>query len=237
MSGRKLTCKQLESHLQDVDEFDRPQVRLEQYATPPHIAAQILTTIEDVYGDIRDKLVADLGCGTGRLTIGSIMCAARMVYGFDIDSNALDATLRNISDIFTEDDEQNKTDCIASNAHRYCPNFNLVQVDVTSNHSNDKLWEPWHKMFDTVILNPPFGTKETQGLDLKFVHRAIQISNNSVYSLHKTSTRNVGILNCPYNKSTLIHTSSNPDIWKSRPLNRFISNKVCLYIFSMIKAY
>lgn len=44
-------------------------------------------------------------------------------------------------------------------------------------------------MFDTVIMNPPFGTKSNAGIDMKFLKRALKLSNNVVYSLHKTSTR------------------------------------------------
>ncbi len=38
-------------------------------------------------------------------------------------------------------------------------------------------------------MNPPFGTKHNKGLDILFVQRALELSRSSVYSLHKTSTR------------------------------------------------
>ena len=41
--------------------------------------------------------------------------------------------------------------------------------------------------FDTIVMNPPFGTKNT-GIDTCFVIKAMECSN-VVYSLHKTSTR------------------------------------------------
>ena len=47
----------------------------------------------------------------------------------------------------------------------------------------------WNRYFDTVLLNPPFGTKNNKGMDMKFLKTAIDMSNNSVYSLHKSSTR------------------------------------------------
>lgn len=43
--------------------------------------------------------------------------------------------------------------------------------------------------FDTVIMNPPFGTRNT-GIDTAFVLKGMQYSS-AVYSLHKTSTREV----------------------------------------------
>lgn len=45
------------------------------------------------------------------------------------------------------------------------------------------------KMFDTIIMNPPFGTKHNAGMDVQFLKQAFKMSKNTVYSLHKTSTR------------------------------------------------
>jgi len=39
-------------------------------------------------------------------------------------------------------------------------------------------------------MNPPFGTKNNAGIDMKFLETAIGLSSNAVYSLHKSSTRN-----------------------------------------------
>ena len=43
-------------------------------------------------------------------------------------------------------------------------------------------------MVDTVISNPPFGTRE-KGIDMVFLHTACSVATTAVYSLHKTSTR------------------------------------------------
>lgn len=59
MSCMKL--RELESLLEGVDDFDQPKILLEQYATPSHIAACMLHTIQSSFGDIEGKLVADLG--------------------------------------------------------------------------------------------------------------------------------------------------------------------------------
>eukprot|EP00984_Skeletonema_dohrnii_P008925 scaffold3319_cov72-Skeletonema_dohrnii-CCMP3373.AAC.2 len=44
-------------------------------------------------------------------------------------------------------------------------------------------------MVDTVITNPPFGTKNNEGIDVQFLKTAIRLARRSVYSFHKTSTR------------------------------------------------
>jgi predicted RNA methylase len=43
--------------------------------------------------------------------------------------------------------------------------------------------------FDTVVMNPPFGTRNT-GIDTAFVLKGMEYAS-VVYSLHKTSTRDV----------------------------------------------
>lgn len=189
--------KKLESYLQDLNDFDSPKLELEQYATPPHIAALILNTVNSTYDDLQNKLVADLGCGTGRLLLGSILCGAAHVIGFDIDDEALKGALVNIQEAFEEEVECNDEDThgptLKSDIYSRCPQFNLVQIDVAS-ETSDSHWSKMNKMFDTVIMNPPFGTKHNAGIDMRFLNRAIKLSNHTVYSLHKTSTRNVSCL-------------------------------------------
>ena len=41
---------------------------------------------------------------------------------------------------------------------------------------------------DTVVMNPPFGTKR-RGADLDFLRAAAACATRAVYSLHKSSTR------------------------------------------------
>ena len=62
--------KQLESYLEDVDQFSDPKIELEQYPTDPHLAASVLYTVHSAFGDLLDKFVLDLGAGCGMLSIG-----------------------------------------------------------------------------------------------------------------------------------------------------------------------
>ncbi|GAU93636.1 hypothetical protein RvY_05546 [Ramazzottius varieornatus] len=163
-----MKLKDLESLLQDCKGFERPRIELEQYVTPPHLAARFLFSIEQSYNDIESKNVADLGCGPGRLSVGASLLGADIVYGFDIDQYALD--------IFKE----NSLDSEVNNAE-------TVLMDVTS------LQNPTHSsfpgFFDTVVTNPPFGTKNNKGIDVQFLLAGLNLSNHAVYSFHKTSTR------------------------------------------------
>ncbi|KAL0246504.1 hypothetical protein GEMRC1_007716 [Eukaryota sp. GEM-RC1] len=153
---------ELQACLQQVAGFDTPKVRLEQYITPNDIAATILHTAELSYGDISSKSVLDLGCGTGMLSIAASILGAENVHSFDIDEDALTIA--------------------RSNA------INL-EIDNITFHNADVLELDLQQKFDTVLLNPPFGTKHNAGIDVAFLKKAIEFSSNSVYSLHKTSTR------------------------------------------------
>ena len=42
---------------------------------------------------------------------------------------------------------------------------------------------------DTVLTNPPFGTKMNAGIDAQFLRTATRLARRAVYSFHKRSTR------------------------------------------------
>lgn len=67
------------------------------------------------------------------------------------------------------------------------PGVDCVNCNVVTDLSNES--SKWHKVFDTVLLNPPFGTKHNAGMDMKFLMSAFNLAKTAVYSLHKTSTR------------------------------------------------
>ncbi|MGD0548982.1 MAG: METTL5 family protein [Candidatus Bathyarchaeia archaeon] len=134
-----------------------PRIQLEQYTTPAAIAADILFLAAFVYQDIVGKTVVDLGTGTGRLAIGASNLGARQITAIDIDSAAIEVA--------------------RENAETARANIDWMVGDL----------EAIHGEFDTVIMNPPFGTKQRH-LDKVFLGKAIQIGR-VVYSLHKSTTR------------------------------------------------
>jgi putative methylase len=77
--------KQLEILLERLVDFECPSAKMEQYATPAKVAADMLY-LAYLHGDLR--VVCDLGTGTGVLAIGAALLGARAI-GVDIDKQAL----------------------------------------------------------------------------------------------------------------------------------------------------
>ena len=83
--------------LREVKTWEKPKVELEQYPTPPDIAAHMLFAA-DAEGDVEDALVADLGCGGCILGIGAALMGAAHVTGVDIDPAALTVAAENVAE-------------------------------------------------------------------------------------------------------------------------------------------
>jgi predicted RNA methylase len=60
---------------------------------------------------------------------------------------------------------------------------------LSDDNNNDDGIPIQSKIVDTVITNPPFGTKNNEGIDVQFLKTAIRLARHAVYSFHKTSTR------------------------------------------------
>ncbi|EFN52561.1 hypothetical protein CHLNCDRAFT_138547 [Chlorella variabilis] len=159
-----MKLKELESLMQDIAPFEDPKIELEQYPTGPHIAARMLYTVANSYDEFEGQTVIDLGCGTAMLSIGAAMLGALHVVGVDVDGDALRVAQQN-----------------AEEYEEPLP-IDFVRCDVGQVALQRRL------RADTVVMNPPFGTRR-KGADAEFLRAAFQLSRNSVYSLHKSSTR------------------------------------------------
>ena len=159
MSTRPIQIRKrdLAIKLQKVNPHPKPKVALEQYTIPADLAAEILFTACYVYDDIEGKRVIDLGTGTGRLALGASLLNAEYVVGVDIDPLSLANAAKN-------------SELLGVHVDWVLANADTVRGRV-----------------DTVIMNPPFGTKQPHA-DMKFLGFAIGIGD-VVYSIHKSSTR------------------------------------------------
>ncbi|XP_021906186.1 methyltransferase-like protein 5 isoform X2 [Carica papaya] len=116
---------------------------------------------ENSFGDISSKVVADFGCGCGSLGAAAALLGAEQVIGFDIDSESLELASLNADELELD--------------------MSFVQCDI-------KHLALRGQIVDTVIMNPPFGTRK-KGADMEFLFVALKVASGAVYSLHKSSTR------------------------------------------------
>ncbi len=149
--------KQLEIILQKIPKPSNPVPHLEQYMTPATIAADVIFTAYN-WGDIQDKIVVDLGCGTGVFAIGAFLMGAQKAVGYDIDPNVIsiakDHTIKSNYPIefYTQDVSSIQTSC------------------------------------DTVLMNPPFGAQKANlKADRRFIEKGFDIAS-VLYSFHLKKT-------------------------------------------------
>ena len=86
----------------------------------------------------------------------------------------------------TQQSQQQQTQSLQSSATTTCedqPNNKMLDLN-----DDDGIPLP-SKIVDTVITNPPFGTKNNEGIDIQFLKACIRLARRAVYSFHKTSTR------------------------------------------------
>jgi putative methylase len=149
--------KELEIFLQKIPTFEKPKPELEQYITPAEIAADILF-IAFQFGDIENKTILDLGCGTGIFSVGAAITGAKKVIGIDVDENAI------------------------KNAKAFAKENNL-EIDFKIQNIQDV-----ESKCDTIIMNPPFGAQKSNlKADRKFIEKGFELSK-VIYSLHLSKT-------------------------------------------------
>ena len=147
--------------LSKLEVFDNPKVSLEQYATDSEVAAEILH-FAYMNGDIKGKIIADLGCGTGLLGIGALVLGAKKVLFVDVDKEALRKTSENLE--FAKENLSKK-------------NAVLINKDV----------KDFNEKADVVLENPPFGVQKKHA-DKPFLEKAFRTAN-VIYSFHKAESK------------------------------------------------
>lgn len=89
--------RELEIRLERVPRLAAPSPHLEQYHTPPKIAADVLYRALAM-GDIQGRRVADLGCGTGVFLVGAALLGAAAVTGVETDPEGVKVARKTLAD-------------------------------------------------------------------------------------------------------------------------------------------
>lgn len=155
---KKITKKKhLEMAIQKVPKHPNPKVDLEQYSTPATIAADLLWNAYSL-GDIADKKVMDLGCGTGIFAFASKLLGAASAIGVDIDKDSTDL------------------------ASSYCGDVDFICSDICDLENDFDV----DTIFQNPPFGSQKNAKK--GADLKFISKAIELSPKVLYSFHMAST-------------------------------------------------
>ena len=158
---RLVSQKALELVLQDLETFSNPKPELEQYPLTPRAASFLLSTISNTFNDIENKIICDLGCGTGIIAIGAALLGAKEVIGVDIDTHQLEIAVKNAQKLQLID------------------KIRWINMDI-QNFSIPS---------DIIIQNPPFGVqKRDRGMDTVFLEKAIE-NAKIIYSIHKSGDK------------------------------------------------
>ena len=137
--------KDLELILSKLKNIESPKINLEQFQTPSDIAAEVLW-FAYMNNDIKNKIVADLGCGNGILGIGSSFLGAKKIIFLDSDRSSLFIAKNNFENLNLK---------------------NAVFLDKNISEFNEKV--------DAVIQNPPFGV-QNEHADKEFLIAAMKFS-------------------------------------------------------------
>lgn len=77
--------KQFRIYLSQVDDFETPNIKLEQYCTPSDIACEMFEIIQFEHQGITGKEIADFCCGTCMYSIAAAYLDPAKITAFDID--------------------------------------------------------------------------------------------------------------------------------------------------------
>ena len=153
---------QLAIALSGLEGFYEPKVRQEQYQMDSEVGASAIWNA-CLLKDIEGKVIADLGCGTGILGIGTLLLGAKSVFFVDSDKKALETAKKNILKVKSEGYALGGAEFI---------NIDIQELKIKA---------------DIVIQNPPFGTKIRHN-DAVFLEKAMETAP-VVYSFHKSESK------------------------------------------------
>jgi putative methylase len=152
------TRKQLAITLSKLKDFENPDPGKEQYITDSEVASQVLWNAY-MLGDIKDRIIADLGSGTGMLGLGAMLLEAKWLFMVEIDKTAEDTARKNYD--------------LLKDSFEIGSSITFINSGISS----------FDKEVEVVIQNPPFGV-QNEHADRQFLLKAFRIGK-VVYSIHK----------------------------------------------------
>jgi len=180
MQKRLVRKLDLELLLSKIAVHPSPDAHLEQYVTPPEVAANLLYIAAYVNDNIIGKKILDLGCGTGRLALGAAFLGAKEIVGIEIDAQVVRIAAENATNAGLE----KRVQWIAADIDAVCGRF------------------------DTVLENPPFGVQK-KGADTRFLEKALE-TGKVIYSIHKHVNNDVALIGKLRHSGNVEQVAPNP---------------------------
>ncbi len=171
--------KNLISIVQSMQGFQSPNVLLEQYVTDSISTVDFLYYIAVDNREILDNIIIDLGAGTGRLGLTSLLLGAAHVFAVEVDSEAINIMKKNAEML----------DLI--------PHIDTTQIDISQisvenlsslrNQIHDFKESEYNDASIVCIMNPPFGIQK-KNADRPFLKLAMELTD-IIYSIHLSNEK------------------------------------------------
>jgi putative methylase len=193
-----MSANALARQLAVVAGFESPRASLEQYPTPPALAARLIHAA-DLQGDVAERLVVDLGTGTGMFALGAALRGPAAVAGIDVDPAPLGTARENERRVgtttpiswvradATRAPLRSAADADSGATSAGADGGGSAEGTVTSS-TPDEAEAPGRPPI-TVVMNPPFGAQDgSEHADRGFLATAARVADVS-YSVHNAGSR------------------------------------------------
>jgi putative methylase len=154
--------KELISIIQNTKTYKNPKVKLEQYTIDALCAVDFVFFAGIEFNDIQNKLIFDLGAGTGRLSLTSAFLQPNYIISIDLDIQALLILMQNVKELQLEK--------------------LILPICCDVKYFPIKVQKLCKKYKITTIMNPPFGVQKAKA-DRSFLKCAMSFSD-VIYSIH-----------------------------------------------------
>jgi predicted RNA methylase len=168
--------KNLISIVQSMEGFSKPNVKLEQYITDAISTVDFLFYIGVDNDDILGNIIVDIGAGTGRLCLTSLLMGAKSVFAIEKDYAAIQILKKNANDLDLSSE------------------ITIIQKDITvlNNEDHILLRKNISDLSDTntdiiCVMNPPFGV-QVRYADRPFLQLAMELCDK-IYSVHLSNAK------------------------------------------------
>ncbi len=186
---------ELKRKLSQVKDFENPRISLEQYVTPPALAADLIFTAY-MNQDLEGK-VLDLGTGTGIFAIGAALTGAE-VTAVEKDAEALEIARENAEEIGVIDN----IDFAEKDVSEVTGDYETVLMNPPfSQHSEEglKFWAKAKELGEKVYaVSPSTGREGIKSFIDSSSHRVVELEEFKVdlpatYGFHTQESRETSI--------------------------------------------